>query len=286
MDEYPNRQKYFVNDKFLRRSIIVIRIDPEGFMKIAVSGKGGVGKTSIAAAMALLLARRGKKVLALDADPDANLAAALGIPAREREGIVSIARQRSLVEERTGAGPGDYGGMFKLNPEVSDIADAYAFRHNGVALLVLGAVEGGGSGCACAESTLLRALVQDLVLRRDETLVMDMEAGIEHLGRATARGVDMMIMAVEPGQRSIDTVKRISAMAREIGITDLRCAANKLRSAEDLDYIVRSLPEFPLLGAIPFSEKLIAADRDGCSVLDGMDEAMRGVFEEMARKVE
>ncbi len=255
-------------------------------MKIAVSGKGGVGKSTIAAALSLLLARRGKKVLALDADPDANLAAALGIPALNRDKIITIAQQRALIEERTGAKIGEYGGMFKLNPEVSDIADAYAYHHSGVALLVLGAVEGGGSGCACAESTLLRALVSDLVLRRNEALVMDMEAGIEHLGRATASGVDVMVMVVEPGQRSIDTAKRIASMAQEIGIRDIRLAANKVRTADDLDYIVGALKEFPLLGSIPFSGKMIQADRDGFSVLDGLDEDMLRVFEVMAREIE
>ena len=151
-------------------------------MKIAISGKGGVGKSTFAAALSLLLARQGRQVLAVDADPDSNLAASLGVSAADRRRIVPIARQVALIEERTGAKVSQFGQVFKINPEVSDIADTFACRHNGVALLVLGAVERGGGGCACPENVLLKALVSELVLRRNEALVMDMEAGIEHLG--------------------------------------------------------------------------------------------------------
>jgi len=167
-------------------------------MKVAVSGKGGVGKSTLAAALALLLAQRGWKVLALDADPDANLAATLGIPEEKRLQIIPVSRQADLIEQRTGAKIKQYGQIFKLNPEVSDIADSYAVQHAGVSLLVLGAIERGGSGCACPENVLIRALVADLLLYKNEALVMDMEAGIEHLGRATAQGVDAMLVVVEP----------------------------------------------------------------------------------------
>lgn len=257
-----------------------------GIMKVAVSGKGGVGKTTVTAAMALIVARQGKKVLAVDADPDANLASALGIPESKQNDIITIARQKALIEERTGAKLKEYGQMFKLNPEVSDIADRFAYQHNGVSLLVLGAVEGGGAGCACPENTLLRALVQDIVLNRDEVLLLDMEAGIEHLGRATARGVDCLVVVVEPGLRSVDSVRRIARMAGEIGIRDIRLVMNRVRSVDDERYIANELPEYSIIGAIPYSEKLIAADRDGVSVLDAIDNDLLRRFEDIAARLE
>jgi CO dehydrogenase maturation factor len=251
------------------------RRDP---VKIAVTGKGGVGKSTVAAAIALLRAGRGERVLAVDADPDANLATALGIPAADQARIVTIARHRTLIEERTGASPG-YGQMFKLNPDVSDIADTYAYAHRGVSLLVLGAVERGGGGCACAESTLLRALVQDMVLSRGENLIMDMEAGIEHLGRSTAAGVDALLVVAEPGQRSVESVLRIARMASEIGLSRVYAVFNKVRSPGDEAFLRQSLGALEPAGSIPFSERLLAADRDGVSVIDAFGAAEREAFE-------
>ncbi len=269
-------------------------------MKIAISGKGGAGKTTLAAALSLMLAERGsagggEKVVAVDADPDANLAQALGIREAERAAIVPIARMAALVEERTGAKVDQYGQIFKLNPEVADIADKYALKHRGVALLVLGAIERGGGGCACAESVLLKALVTDLVLYKGETLVMDMEAGVEHLGRATARGVDEMIVVVEPGQRSIDTARRVIRMSSEIGMRDPVFVVNKSRSAADEEFARAGIAaamkaeragEPELLGVIPYSEEIGACDRDGMAVLDAAGSALRAAFESIAAKLD
>lgn len=248
-------------------------------MKLAISGKGGVGKSTLAGALSLLLAERGRKVLAVDADPDANLAAALGLSAEEQAAIVPISEQARLVEERTGAKVKQYGQMFKLNPEVSDIAESYAYRHEGVALLVLGAVEVGGSGCACPESVLLRALVTDLVLYKDDALVMDMEAGVEHLGRATARGVDTMVIVVEPGQRSLDTARRVQRMADEIGLTNLRLVINKVAVPEDEAFVRDALPDADILGVIPYAEEIRRADRHGRNVLSELTPEQRAAFE-------
>ncbi len=255
-------------------------------MKIAISGKGGVGKSTVAAAIALLMAKNGNKVLAVDADPDANLASALGIPSDDQKRIVTIAHNKELIEERTGAEINQYGQMFKLNPEVSDIADKYAYNFKGVSLLVLGAIKGGGAGCACAESTLLKTLVQHLVLHQDEALVMDMEAGIEHLGRSTAGSVDEMIVVVEPGQRSIDSVKRIVRMSGEIGIRRIKLVINKVHSAADEDYIRQALPDIEIIASIPFLEKLLQADRDGVSVLDVADAELLGIFQKILTGLE
>jgi CO dehydrogenase maturation factor len=250
-------------------------------MKIAISGKGGVGKSTVAAAIALLMAKSGNKVLAVDADPDANLASALGIPSSDQNNIVTIAHNKELIEERTGAEVNQYGQMFKLNPEVSDIADKYAYNFKGVSLLVLGAIKGGGAGCACAESTLLKTLVQHLVLHQNETLVMDMEAGIEHLGRSTAGSVNEMIVVVEPGQRSIDSVKRIVRMSGEIGIRKIKLVINKVHSPADEDYIRQALPGIEIIASIPYSEKLMQADRDGVSVLDVADAELLNIFKKI-----
>jgi CO dehydrogenase maturation factor len=254
-------------------------------MKLAVSGKGGVGKSTLAAALALLMARRGKTVLALDADPDANLAATLGIPEDRRKHIVPISRQVDLIEKRTGAKVKQYGQIFKLNPEVSDIAEGYAIHHEGIALLVLGAVENGGSGCACPENVLIRALVADLILSKNEALVMDMEAGIEHLGRATTQGVDAMLVVVEPGWTSIESACRIEKLAREIGIRNIQYVANKVRGAPDARFIETGLAPRVLLGCLPYSEIIRQNDWNGRSVLDGLDEQTIEVFEHILNRI-
>lgn len=255
-------------------------------MKVAISGKGGVGKSTLAAALALLLARRGRQVLAVDADPDANLAASLGIPAETRARIVPIAKQVALVEARTGAQAGRFGQMFKMNPEVADIADAYAWRHNGVALLVLGAVARGGGGCACPENVLLKALVSNVVLHRNEALVLDMEAGIEHLGRGTTRGVDTMLIVVEPGQRALDTARTVQALGRDLGLRRFRIVANKITGPADEAFVRAAFPADDILGVIPYSDQLHAADRDGRSVLDGAPPDLLAIFEGILDQLE
>jgi CO dehydrogenase maturation factor len=247
-------------------------------MKVAISGKGGVGKSTLAAGLALLMSKQYRHVLAVDADPDANLALSLGVPADVEKTIVPISEQIALIEERTGAKVKQYGQMFKLNPHVADIAEKYAIHHQGVSLLVLGAIERGGSGCACPESVLVRALVSDLVLYKDEAFIMDMEAGIEHLGRATAKGVDTLLVVIEPGQRSIESAFRVIKMANEIGLTDIVFVANKITNTEDESFIKQSLDGYDVIGFLPYSEQLRQFDRFGRSVLDTDDPEIEKCF--------
>jgi CO dehydrogenase maturation factor len=248
-------------------------------MKLAISGKGGTGKSTLAAALALLMKKRGWRVLAVDADPDGNLAAALGASPREAAAIIPISKQKELIEERTGAKVKQYGQMFKLNPEVADIAEGYGTSLKGVTLLVLGAIEAGGSGCACPESVLIRALVTDLVLRRKDALIMDMEAGIEHLGRATAKGVDTLLVMVEPSQRAVESAHRVALLAAQIGLRDVRFVANKITSPADEAFVRAALPGKEVVGVIPWSEAIRQAERQGKGVLEGAGPELLRRFE-------
>jgi len=232
-------------------------------MKIAVSGKGGVGKTTFSALLIRTLDDIGKKVLAIDADPDANLAAALGIA--DAGLIVPISEMKEMVYERTGAQPGSIGGFYKLNPKVDDLPDSLSAKFNQIKLMRLGGVKKGGAGCICPESTLLKALVMHIVLVRDEFVVMDMEAGIEHLGRGTARAVDRLIVVVEPGRRSIDTADHIRELAGQIGVTQISVVGNKIRGDRDLAFLQKHLADFEFLGFLPYDNALIEADLEGIS---------------------
>ena len=232
-------------------------------MKIAVSGKGGVGKTTFAALLIRILDEEGKHVLAIDADPDANLAAAIGIDDSDK--IVAISEMKELVYERTGAKPGGMGGFFKLNPKVDDLPDTLSVKLNNIKLIRMGGIKKGGSGCICPESTLLKALITHIVLQRNEVVVMDMEAGIEHLGRATARAVDKLIVVVEPGRRSIDTAERIKKLASEIGLTNIKVVGNKIRNDKDKEFLKKHLSDFDFIAFLPYDNALIEADLNGIS---------------------
>jgi CO dehydrogenase maturation factor len=236
--------------------------------KIAVTGKGGVGKTSFASLLAYILTERGQTVYAIDADPNATLAHALGLPPELSAQITPIVEMDDLIEERTGARPGEYGRMFKLNPRVDDIPERFSVEHRGIHLLQMGTVRGAGAGCVCPENAVLRMLVTHLLLREKETVILDMVAGLEHLGRGTARAVDAMFAIVEPGTRSIDTAHRIAALAADLGVESLWVVANKVRSPRDEAYIRGQLGDLPLVGTLPYSDEAIEADMENRALYD------------------
>ena len=237
-------------------------------MKIAVTGKGGVGKTTLTALLARAFSEGGRRVLAIDADPSPCLGQALGFPTELIARLEPIARMEALIYERTGAQPGSIGGYFKLNPRVDDLPDQFSVEHQGVRLLELGAVEMGGAGCICPESAVLRSLVTHLLLRRDEVVLLDLYAGVEHLGRATADAVDAMLIVVEPTRRSLATAEQIKKLAGDLRLTRLFLVGGKVQNEEDRRLIQAGSPGLPVLGYLPFDEAVRRADLEGKAAYD------------------
>ncbi len=244
-------------------------------MKIAVTGKGGVGKTTFSSTLCRLYADEGRTVLAADVDPDANLGLALGLTEEEVNAIVPVSRMKELAKERTAANASNT--FYKLNPQVSDLPDELSKDVNGVKLLVMGTVDTGGSGCVCPEHVMLKAILSSLVLRKDDVVIMDMEAGLEHLGRGTAAGMDQFIVVIEPGARSVQTYERIKQLARDIGVNRVRVVANKVRDERDEEFIKARIPAEDLLGFIHYNAEVIEADRNGQSPYDYSEKAVEEI---------
>jgi CO dehydrogenase maturation factor len=258
-------------------------------LKIAVTGKGGVGKTTLAGGLARLLAEEGYNVVAVDADPDANLASSLGIPEEEMAGVVPIADMKELVAERTGSKPGTFGTYFKMNPKVDDLPEALSKTHRGVRLLVMGTVKEGGGGCVCPESVMLKALLQHLLLARDDVVILDMEAGLEHLGRGTAGAVDAMIVVIEPGLRSVQTANTIRKLATDLKVQRIYVVLNKVQNPEEAEAVEKRLDGMPLLGSISYNQDIRRADLEGVSPYDidaGFVEELRAIKERLFRELE
>lgn len=251
-------------------------------VKIAISGKGGVGKTTLSGTLARLFARNGYDVLAIDADPSMNLASALGIKNPPKP----LTEYKELIDERAG-GP---AGVFKLNPMVDDIVEKFGVTGpDNVKLLVMGTVERGGSGCMCPASSFLKALMRHVILKLNSVVILDMEAGVEHLGRGTTKGIDYMLIVVEPGARSIETAGRIAELGRQIGINRFGAVINK--AGDGTKAIVEKLSVFdlPVIGVIPFDSDLIKADLENTSPIDrggaGISSIMN-IFKKLANKME
>ncbi len=249
-------------------------------MKIAISGKGGVGKTLLTALLSKTFAAQSYSVIAIDADPDANLAATLSFPNHDK--ITPIAEMMDLIEGRTGTQPGKTAPFFKLNPKVDDIPEKYAVKHDGVRLMMMGRLKKGGAGCYCPENALLQALLAHLLVARDEIVILDMEAGIEHLGRGTASAVDKLIVVVEPGRRSIETACQIDKLAKELGLHNIAVVGNKVRNQSDRDFLISSLPEFKFLGFISYDQAIVEADLARLPILDSsrlVTREVRSIYE-------
>jgi CO dehydrogenase maturation factor len=242
-------------------------------MKIAISGKGGVGKTTVAALLARAVSRRGSRVIAIDADPDANLAASLGHPAPDS--IKPLSSHKDLINERVGT-----GGVIRLNPQVDDLLDTIATDIDGIRLMVLGNIPKGGGGCFCSPSALLKALMIHVLAQPDEWVILDMEAGLEHLGRGSSGGVDGLLIVVEPSRRSIETAQRIRTLAGDIGIKSIWCVANKTTTDEEVSFIRDALAPLPLIGAVPRSPSLegFGARVDNGSVAPIVIESIEGIL--------
>lgn len=248
-------------------------------IKIAISGKGGVGKTTLSSLLCHLYARDGKKVMAVDADPDANLGTALGFPRGMLDTLTPLSEERKLIKDRTGAEPGTIGAIYSLNPRVDDIPDTYVAEYQGIKLLRMGSITQGGTGCACPENTLLKNLLEHIVLERNETVIVDMEAGLEHFGRGTARGVDAFIVVVEPGRRSFETAHSVVKLADDLGVHNVYAVANKVHGGQ-LDDIEREIDFLPILGYFPYDPIVVNADLNGKNLFE-----LEPKFVELAKKI-
>ena len=235
----------------------------ENRVKIAVSGKGGVGKTFVAGVLAQFFGKKGLKVLAIDADPSPNLALTLGIPWDEANKIVPVSENSQLLESKTRT---DYEGVYRLSFTVDDIVEKFGVKSPyGLSLLVMGTVRSAGGGCTCPANAVIRALLRHLIVERDEAVVVDMEAGVEHMGRGTARHVDTMLIIADSSLKSLETAKKIYELATEVGIKNAFMVGNKVRNSSEGDLIQRfaAKNKMSVLDLIPYDEKVLRADREG-----------------------
>lgn len=222
-------------------------------MKIAISGKGGVGKTTFAANLAFWLSEQGTQVLAVDADPDSSLGTVLGFSDNILQDLKPIVDMKDLIEERMGGS----GAFYPLNPKVDDILNDYSISRGTIRFFRMGNIKGGGTSCYCKENSFLHALVNSLILGEEDTVILDMGAGIEQLTRGTAQGVDILIIITEASTVSIHTVQVIQKLAFELGIKKVFVVGNKICNSKEEHFLKNQILPEALLGIIPFSEDLL-----------------------------
>jgi CO dehydrogenase maturation factor len=249
-------------------------------MKIAVSGKGGVGKTLVAGALAYSFAKKGFKTIAIDADPSPNLALTLGLPLEKTREIVPVSENRPLIELKTGT---MFSGVYQLSFTVDDVVRDFSVETPyGVNLIVMGTVKSMGSGCTCPANAVIRALLRHLIVERDEAVVVDMEAGIEHLGRGTARHVDTMLVVADSVVKSLEIAKRIYELAEDAGIKQVFLVGNKVANEVEGDSIKKFAENNGMLlfNLIPFDEQVLRAEMRGETPLrNEQSKAIRSIAE-------
>lgn len=254
-------------------------------MKIAITGKGGVGKTTISALLAKSFAERGYQVYAIDADPDANLASVLGI--ENPDAIRPIVEMKELIKERVGATSEEIGSYFTMNPRVDDIPEEYGTRLGNIRLLVMGHIPKARGGCACPENIFVRELVSHALTQDREIVIMDMEAGIEHLGRGTAQGVDAMLIVVEPSKQSIETAKRIKTLAEDLGVAKIVAVLNKLSEPSDHDRLKGELRDLQIGAEIPFDANVrsLSLSNDGIQLTKELHMPIESIIETLSEAI-
>ena len=208
------------------------KIVPERGFRVVITGKGGVGKTTITALLSHLFAQKRFTTLAVDEDPQMNLPYAIGIPREDSEMIVPLTRNLDYVEEKTGARPGEgWGLMLRLNPDVSDVVERFGVKGpEGINILVMGTVVQAATGCLCPENALLESVVRYINLRDNEVILMDTQAGVEHFGRAIAQGFDQALLVTDPTFNAVQVVKHSAHLAKELGIPSVHLIINRVRS--------------------------------------------------------
>ncbi|MBC7131272.1 P-loop NTPase [Candidatus Bathyarchaeota archaeon] len=232
-------------------------------MKVAVSGKGGVGKTLIAAGLAYNFARKGLKTIAIDADPSPNLGLTLGLSPEEAGKIIPISENKELVESKTSTG---VPGVYRLTFTVDDIIQEYSVNTPlGVNLIVMGTVRSMGSGCTCPANAVVRSLLRHLVVKRSEAVIIDLEAGVEHMGRGTAQHVDHMLVIVNANIKSFETAKRIYELGVQSGMKQISLVGNKVENVAQREAIEKFAEGLGLevLEFIPYDPKVLDAEMRG-----------------------
>lgn len=249
-------------------------------MKIAITGKGGSGKTTVAAALSLIFNERNKEVIAVDCDPDANLGLILGVP--DAENILPISEMKELIARRTGVESLDKPQtFFKINPEVSDIPEKYSLKFKNIRLLVMGKVNKASGGCMCPENAFIKSLIAHLLLSKNQVVILDMVAGSEHLGRATAKSVDSFIIVVEPTQISINTALNIKKLAEELKIKNIYFAGNKIQSQEDRNFLDQNIKD-GIIGFVSFNK--ILQENRGRFIFDkSLQEEFEKIYQNIIR---
>ncbi|KQC03404.1 MAG: carbon monoxide dehydrogenase [Methanoculleus sp. SDB] len=264
------------------------QVEDAGGLRIVITGKGGVGKTTLTALLAHMHARDGRHVLAVDEDPQQNLAYSLGYPRDQAKKLVPLAENVAYIEEKTGARPGvGWGQMLTLNPNVSDVVDRFGVPiTDRVSVLVMGSVIQAATGCLCPENALLESVIRSVRLRRGEVILLDTQAGVEHFGRALAEGFGQTIVVAEPGFNAMQVALHAAFLARQLGIPVIHLVVNKVRSGADRKKVGEMLADdspFSSVIYLPFAEQVLETEPDVTRLLAGSSPFMDGVRELYAR---